>query len=353
MSPTQRKQAAKAATTAAKTLVANGGPKAIRALPKIAKSVRRTAASKGTPAAMRPKVLARTAAKVAQRPGLLRNLSRPSPKGQAIVQRAGNGSVRNITCPAAPRSRSASAEPTPARRRCHAGARCTPAATGGAPPPGSRPGRLGVRRFLAVKARGLKSRARRLVRLTPTSVGYRAEDLPFAPSPAHFRAANRRLAAIDRMVRRRVAELDATMAAGPAPQDGLLALAMVEREIDRARRAFGMFFEVFAQRGTAFAPALAAHDAIARDCYDAVAGQRAAPVPGPAAAADHLSRARLLAGHHAPRRDPVAAARRDQPVPADPHPLGSRPALAGGVPARGRAQSAGRPGPVGREPRTP
>ena len=99
MSPTQRKQAAKAATTAARTLVANGGPKAIRALPRIAKSVRRTAASKGTPPAMRPKVLARTAAKVAQRPGLLRNLSRPSPKGQAIAQRAGNGSVRNITVP--------------------------------------------------------------------------------------------------------------------------------------------------------------------------------------------------------------------------------------------------------------
>jgi hypothetical protein len=56
---------------------------------------------------------------------------------------------------------------------------------------------------------------------------------------------------------------------------------MVEREIDRARRAFGMFFEVFAQRGTAFAPALAAHDAIARDCYAAI--RKAAPniFPGP------------------------------------------------------------------------
>ena len=45
---------------------------------------------------------------------------------------------------------------------------------------------------------------------------------------------------------------------------------MVEREIDRARRAFGMFFEVFAQRGTAFNRRLAAHDAIAIDCYDAI-----------------------------------------------------------------------------------
>ena len=71
------------------------------------------------------------------------------------------------------------------------------------------------------------------------------------------------------------------MAAGPAPQDGLLALAMVEREVDRARRTFGMFFEVFAQRGTAFAPALAAHDAIARDCYDAVRADAPRLFPGP------------------------------------------------------------------------
>jgi hypothetical protein len=96
--PAQRKQAAKAATAAAKMLVQQGGPKAIRALPRIARSVRRTAASKGTPAAMRPQVLARTAAKVARRPELLRNLSRPLPKGQAVVQRTA-GSVRNIQVP--------------------------------------------------------------------------------------------------------------------------------------------------------------------------------------------------------------------------------------------------------------
>jgi hypothetical protein len=87
LSPMQRTQAARAATTAAKTLVQRGGPRAIRAMPKIVRSVKRTAASKGTPATMRPRVLARTASKVAQRPGLLRNLSRPSPKGQALVRR--------------------------------------------------------------------------------------------------------------------------------------------------------------------------------------------------------------------------------------------------------------------------
>jgi hypothetical protein len=142
-------------------------------------------------------------------------------------------------------------------------------------------GREGVRRFLAVKARGLRSRARRLAVLTPQAVGYRAEDLPFAPSPAHFRAANRRLAAIHRMVRQRLGELDRVLKPGVAPQDALMALAMVDREVDRARRTFGMFFEVFAQRGTAFAPALTAHDAIARDCYAAVRAGAPRLFPGP------------------------------------------------------------------------
>src|SRR4030095_4876753 len=44
--------------------------------------------------------------------------------------------------------------------------------------------------------------------------------------------------------------------------------------------AFGLFFEAFAQRGTAFGPSLAAHDAIARDCYAAVTA--AAPTIAPA-----------------------------------------------------------------------
>jgi hypothetical protein len=55
----------------------------------------------------------------------------------------------------------------------------------------------------------------------------------------------------------------------------LIDIALVEREIDRARRSFGLFFEIFGQRGTTFAPNLAAHDAIAEDCYRAV--REAAP----------------------------------------------------------------------------
>jgi hypothetical protein len=123
-------------------------------------------------------------------------------------------------------------------------------------------------RFLRVKARTLASRAHKLVALTPEAVGLRPEDMPYGPRPEHFAAANKRLHAITRAVEGRLAELGNT--ADAKPEDQLLAMAMVEREIDRARRAFGMFFEVFAQRGTAFNRRLAAHDAISIDCYDAI-----------------------------------------------------------------------------------
>ena len=124
-------------------------------------------------------------------------------------------------------------------------------------------------RFLNIKARALAGRARRLATLERRAVGLRAEDMPYAPLQAHFDSANRRLKQIDGAVRARLSEL-ARPTAAQSLEDRLLAMAMVERELDRARRAFGLFFEVFAQRGTAFAPALAAHDAIARDCYAAV-----------------------------------------------------------------------------------
>ncbi|MCS7268839.1 MAG: hypothetical protein RMK73_06060 [Geminicoccaceae bacterium] len=148
-------------------------------------------------------------------------------------------------------------------------------------------------RFLELKRRALVARARRLVRLTPEAVGLRPQDLRYAPSPAHFAAAQRRLSAIDRSIRARLARLD-RLVRGPEPrprEDVLLAMAMVEREIDRARRAFGMFFEIFAQRGTAFAPSLAAHDAIAVDCYRAVRaglpGEFAGPILAPLTYLEH------------------------------------------------------------------
>jgi hypothetical protein len=126
-----------------------------------------------------------------------------------------------------------------------------------------------TRRFLETKARTLEARARRLAHLTPNSVGIRPQDEPYAPSPAHFVAANRRLMAIDQSVERRLTELRSRLGSA-SPARILPAIALVEREVDRARRAFGMFFEVFSQRGSTFAPALAAHDAVAADCYAAI-----------------------------------------------------------------------------------
>lgn len=128
---------------------------------------------------------------------------------------------------------------------------------------------MATRTFLLTKIKGLAARAQRLTQIDYASVGIRPQDLPYSPSPAHFRAANQRLAKIGREIRRRLRHLRHTWETVPQ-QQVLIDIALVEREIDRARRAFGLFFEVFGQRGTTFAPGLAAHDAIAIDCYHAV-----------------------------------------------------------------------------------
>jgi hypothetical protein len=126
-----------------------------------------------------------------------------------------------------------------------------------------------ARAFLRAKTLSLAARARRLGRVDYASVGIRPQDLPYAPSPAHFEAANARLATISREIARRLAGLRRTWEKAPL-QRVLVDIALVEREIDRARRAWGLFFEVFSQRGSAFAPVLAAHDVIAADCYAAI-----------------------------------------------------------------------------------
>lgn len=131
-----------------------------------------------------------------------------------------------------------------------------------------------VRRFLQAKIVALSARLTRLARVDNAFVGLRAQDLPFAPSAEHFGVANARLAKVEQRIRRRFAQLEGESRRRP-PQRVLVDIALVERELDRARRLFGMFYEVFAQRGTAFGPALAAHDAIAEDCYQAV--REAAP----------------------------------------------------------------------------
>ena len=131
-----------------------------------------------------------------------------------------------------------------------------------------------LNRFLLVKLRTLKARATKLSKLTPALVGLRKQDMRYAPSKTHFDGANERLARIHKAIRQRLQILQ-QQASGRKPQRTLLYAALVEREIDRARRTFDLFFDVFSQRGSAFAPALAAHDVIARDCYNAI--RQAAP----------------------------------------------------------------------------
>ena len=133
---------------------------------------------------------------------------------------------------------------------------------------------MDVRRFLQAKITGLSARLSRLARVDNAFVGLRPQDMPYAPSGEHFRAANARLARVEQRIRTRFAQLEKDRGRS-APQRVLIDIALVERELDRARRLFGMFYEVFAQRGTAFGPSLAAHDAIAEDCYRAV--REAAP----------------------------------------------------------------------------
>ena len=131
-----------------------------------------------------------------------------------------------------------------------------------------------ARQFLHTKILGLSARLKRLARIDNEVLGLRAIDLPYAASAPHRRAANQHLARIEQTIRRRYDELRAGFGR-TATARTLIDIALVERELDRARRAFGMFFEVFAQRGTSFGPALAAHDAIAEDCYTAI--RQAAP----------------------------------------------------------------------------
>jgi len=128
---------------------------------------------------------------------------------------------------------------------------------------------MDARRFLQAKIRGLSARLHRLSRVDNAFVGLRPQDMPYAPSARHFQAANARLAAVEQRIRERFAQVR-RIEPGVPLQRVLIDIALVERELDRARRLFGMFYEVFAQRGTAYGPALAAHDAIAQDCYRAI-----------------------------------------------------------------------------------
>lgn len=138
------------------------------------------------------------------------------------------------------------------------------------------------RRFLRTKVRNLAARARRLSRFDREVVGIRPQDLPYCPSDAHFAVANQRLSEIDARVREHLAGLVRLVDQPTASTAEILArAALVEREVDRARRAFGLFFDIFTQRGTRFAPALAACDTVAQDCFQVVRRNAPGVLGGP------------------------------------------------------------------------
>lgn len=128
---------------------------------------------------------------------------------------------------------------------------------------------VATREFIDAKVRALVARSQRLTSLSPQRIGLPERLATLAPSAAHFAAANRRLGKIAEQIRKRVDFVQRAQKEA-SPQQMLIAIALAEREIDRARRTFGMLYEIFSQRGGSYAPALAAHDAIASDCYEAV-----------------------------------------------------------------------------------
>ena len=104
------------------------------------------------------------------------------------------------------------------------------------------------------------------------------------------------------------------------PWTRLQSLAMVEREIDRARRAFGCSSR---SSPSAVPPTTGArrHDAIARTVTGA-GGQASPDFRGPIVKPLTYLGARLLAGDHTARRSAQPAPRRAQSVSLDSHPLG-------------------------------
>src|SRR3981081_447479 len=83
-----RRQVVRNVARAAQTLVRSGGPARIRALPRVVRSVQRTAATRRTPPAVRPRVALNTARRVPASPRLAPRVSRPLPRGRALVRRA-------------------------------------------------------------------------------------------------------------------------------------------------------------------------------------------------------------------------------------------------------------------------
>jgi hypothetical protein len=83
-SPAHRQQIVHQVNRVARDLTRAGGPAAIRALPKIAASVARTADARGASVSGRLQLLRRAVQRVASKPRLLRKLAQPTMRGQRL-----------------------------------------------------------------------------------------------------------------------------------------------------------------------------------------------------------------------------------------------------------------------------
>jgi hypothetical protein len=96
---TVRRQLVRSATHAARQLTRRQGPQAVRALPRIARSVGRTAARRGARPAALPAALRQTAAQVVRQPALVRRLAGPAaarPRAVGVRRVAAGGVPRRF-----------------------------------------------------------------------------------------------------------------------------------------------------------------------------------------------------------------------------------------------------------------
>jgi hypothetical protein len=89
LTPQARQRVVRQMTQAARVLTTGpAGPRGVTALPRIVRSVQRTAAARRTRPQVRPQVALNTARRVAANPRMTRRLARPLPRGQQLARRA-------------------------------------------------------------------------------------------------------------------------------------------------------------------------------------------------------------------------------------------------------------------------
>ena len=94
-----RRQLVESATQAARALAGRAGPEAVRALPRLAQSIGRTAGRRDVRPAALPQALRRTAAQVASQPALLARLLRPGPKRSPTRTGLDRGAPQRLVVP--------------------------------------------------------------------------------------------------------------------------------------------------------------------------------------------------------------------------------------------------------------